>query len=96
MATQIVAVNTVSVPNSTGTGKHKHIYKIKTTGGRVLTRADVVSRIQNGQEEFVTVANGKEAKVIVVDCPSCAAGDYIKTTADDTTADNLLDLPSFT
>jgi Protein of unknown function (DUF3892) len=33
--------------------------------------------------------------VIVVKCPTCSNNDYIKTTADSTTADNLLSLPSF-
>jgi len=96
MATQIVAVNKVSVQDSSGTGTHKHISKVKTAGGRILTRAEVVRRIENGDEEFVTIVGNLEPKVIVVDCPDCAAKDYVKTTADKSKADNLLNLPSFT
>jgi hypothetical protein len=56
----------------------------------------VVARIQAGTEDFYTEVDGKRADVIVVDCPLCPANDYVKTTADDTIANNLLDLPPFT
>jgi hypothetical protein len=93
MATQIVATNVVTT--SVGGLNHRHISEVKTTSGRVLARSTVVSRIQTGVEEFCTIAGGYEAKVIVVSCPFCSASDYIRTTADGTTADNLLNLPSF-
>jgi hypothetical protein len=93
MATQIVGVNTTW--SETG-GRHRHISEVKTASGRVLARREVINRIQAGLEDFCTIAGGYEAKVIVVGCPFCAAGDYIKTTSDATKADNLLDLPSFT
>jgi hypothetical protein len=93
MATQIIAVNTVWTEAG---GRHRHISEVKTASGRVLSRAEVISRIQSGQEDFCTIAGGYEAKVVVVTCPYCGADDYIKTTADATKADNLLDLPPFT
>jgi hypothetical protein len=93
VATQIIAVNTVWTEVG---GTHRHISEVKTASGRVLTRAEVVNRILTGVEEFCTMGGGEEAKVIVVGCPFCASGDYIKTTADTTKADNLLSLPSFT
>jgi hypothetical protein len=97
MATQIVAVNTSQELTTKGTGAfHKHITEVKTAAGRILTRADVVSRIKNGEETFCTKVGAKEPLVVVVTCPHCANGSYIRTTDDDTTADNLLSLPSFT
>ncbi len=97
MATKIVAVNTKYELTTKGEGAmHKHITEVKTAGGTVLTRAEVVSRIKNGTESFCTKAGGKEPLVVVVTCPHCFNGSYIRTTEDDTTADNLLSLPSFT
>jgi hypothetical protein len=95
MATQIVATNVVSTSTS-GSINHRHISEVKTADGRVLSRSEVVVRIQLGIEEFCTKAGGEEAGVIVVSCPFCTSQDYIKTTADSTVADNLLSLPSFT
>jgi Protein of unknown function (DUF3892) len=97
MATQIVAVNTSQELTTKGTGAmHKHITEVKTAGGRVLTRAEVVSKVQDGSESFCTKVGDKEPLVIVVACPHCSNGSYIRTTEDSTTADNLLSLPPFT
>jgi|GEM_PF-3373255 hypothetical protein len=97
MAIQIVAVNTSHELTTKGAGAmHKHITEVKTAGGRVLTRAEVVSKIKGGTESFCTKVDGKEPLVVVVTCPHCANGSYIRTTEDSTTADNLLSLPSFT
>jgi hypothetical protein len=96
MATQIVGTNISAVPTTGSDGKHRHITEVQTSDGRVLTRSEVVARIQAGIEGFYTEGAGKAADVIVVDCPLCPADDYIKTTADGVIADNLLDQPSFT
>jgi hypothetical protein len=98
MATQIVAVNTSYelTTKGTGGGMHKHITEVKTAASRVLTRAEVVSKIKSATESFCTKVDGKEPLVIVVTCPHCSNGSYIRTTDDSTTADNLLSLPSFT
>jgi hypothetical protein len=97
MATQIVAVNTKYEVTTKGDGAmHKHITEVKTAGGEVLAKATVVARIQNKTETFCTKTGGKEPLVVVVSCPHCANGSYIRTTEDDTTADNLLSLPPFT
>ena len=93
MATQIVALNFTST-NAGGTA-HRHVSEVKTASGRVLSRLDVIRRIESGEEEFCTIADGEEARVIVVECPVCPADDYIKTTADETIAANLLSLPLF-
>jgi hypothetical protein len=93
MAAQITNVNTFY--STAGLFSHRHISEVKTAGGEVLTRSEVVRRIENGSQSFYTYANGSQASVIVVKCPNCSASDYIKTTADATTADNLLSLPPF-
>jgi hypothetical protein len=93
MAARIVAVNKVS--STAGPYSHWHISAVKTAGGEVLKRSEVVERIQKGTQSFYTYVNGSQASVIVVKCPTCSNNDYIKTTADSTTADNLLSLPSF-
>jgi hypothetical protein len=90
---QIVAVNTFY--SGSGVFPHRHITEIKTAGGEVLTRSECARRIQSGQQSFYTLVSGHQATVVVVKCPHCATYDYIRTTADSTTADNLLYLPSF-
>jgi Protein of unknown function (DUF3892) len=96
MATQIVATNVELVTTPNTGGEHRHIKEVKTAAGRVLTRSEVVARINAGTEEFYTNVDGKQADVIVVGCPLCTSKQYIKTTADGTIANNLLNLPSFT
>ncbi len=93
MAAQIVAVNKVA--STAGPYSHWHISEVKTASGEVLKRSEVVERIQKGTQSFYTYVNGSQASVIVVKCPTCSTNDYIKTTADSTTADNLLSLPPF-
>lgn len=90
---QIVAVNEVT--SNAGIYPHRHISEVKTAGGEVLKRSVVVERILKKTQSFYTYVNGSQASVIVVKCPTCSATDYIKTTADSTTADNLLSLPPF-
>ena len=90
---QIVAVRTVS--SSAGLFHHQHISEVKTAGDVVLTRSEVARRILNGQQSFFTYVAGHQASVVVVKCPHCSTYDYIRTTADSTTADNLLSLPRF-
>jgi hypothetical protein len=93
MAAQITNVNTVS--SSAGIFPHRHISEVKTAGGEVLTRSEVARRIENDTQSFYTYVAGKQASVVVVKCPRCSSSDYIRTTADTTTADNLLSLPPF-
>jgi hypothetical protein len=88
---QIVAVRT----ESSSSGSHEHISKVKTSGGSEWSRATVVKDIREGGDSYYTEVNGSKADVIVVECPNCTFSDYIKTTADSTTADNLLSLPKF-
>jgi Protein of unknown function (DUF3892) len=88
---QIVAVRT----EDSESGQHEHISMVKTSGGGEWTRETVIYDIRHGSDSYYTEVDGTRAEVIVVECPRCTFSDYIKTTADDTTADNLLSLPRF-
>jgi hypothetical protein len=88
---QITAVRT----EQAHPGQHPHITEVKTSDGREWTRQEVLDDIRSGNDTFYTEVNGAHAGVIDVECPLCNFGDYIKTKADKTTADNLLSLPRF-
>jgi Protein of unknown function (DUF3892) len=93
VAAQIVAVNKVT--STAGSYSHQHISEVKTAGGKIFKRSEVVKLIDNEEQSFYTLVGSSQASVIVVKCPTCTATDYIRTTADSTTADNLLSLPPF-
>lgn len=78
---------------------HEHI-----TGAELSNRSDqrflrstIVGDIKdpNG-DRYYTYAGGERAEVIVVECPRCSRDDYITTTPDTTTANNLLKLKRYT
>jgi Protein of unknown function (DUF3892) len=73
--------------------RHEHIGYVRLTTGIVLDRATVIMRIRMG-ERFFTNAS-PPALVYVHSCPQCGARDYITTHPDDTTRNNLLNLPRF-
>jgi hypothetical protein len=54
-----------------------------------LSEDRAISRIKRGAESFYTLVNGREADVIVA---SHNGREYLKTTADDYSPDNLLSL----
>lgn len=91
MATQIVAVRTAQPFD----WQHAHITDVMTRERNILTRQSVIFRIESGWEQFFTTAGGEYADVVVRACPSCGTSDYITTTPDWTTANNLLSLPRF-
>jgi hypothetical protein len=92
MATfQITAVRTEKSPG----GTHEHISHVGIGAAQVvISRSTVIRDLRdpNG-DRYYTHVKGARADVIVVDCPRCDFKDYIRTTADSTTADNLLSLP---
>jgi hypothetical protein len=88
---QIVAVRT----EPSASGLHEHISMVKTSGGGEWSRDEVIKDINAGTYSYYTEVDGSKAEVIVVECPNCTFDDYIKPTADSTTADNLLSLPTF-
>jgi hypothetical protein len=90
---EITEVHTES--SSAGGAYHEHIAKVKTKGGSEWSRATVVKDIRYGNDSYYTYGGGEYADVIVRECPHCDFGDYITTTPDSTTKNNLLDLPRF-
>jgi hypothetical protein len=91
VATEIIAVRTEKPIGYS----HAHITHVLTADRRTLSRAQVIAKIEGGWESFCTYALHTRADVIVRDCPSCGSSDYITTTPDWTTDNNLLQLPSF-
>jgi len=89
---EITAVHTES--SSTGS-YHEHIAKVRCSDGSTWSRATVVKDIRTGRDSYYTYGGGRYADVIVRDCPMCSYSDYITTTPDSTTKNNLLELPRF-
>lgn len=74
---------------------HEHIEGVCTADGAHLTRADVASRIDAG-EPWYSSGGGTLVRIKKISgCPvtGCPATPYITTAPDDTTANNLENLP---
>ena len=78
-----------------GGSQHEHIARVRTSGGGEWSRETVVRDIRFGDDSYYTYGGGLYADVIVRGCPHCTFGDYITTTPDSTTKNNLLELPRF-
>jgi hypothetical protein len=78
-----------------GIHDHDHIAKVRTKGGSEWNRETVVRDIRYGSDSYYTYGGGEYADVIVRSCHHCGYGDYITTTPDSTTTNNLLSLPKF-
>jgi hypothetical protein len=89
---EITAVRTE--PSHVG-GHHEHITYVRCSDGSTWSRPTVISDIRYGSDSYYTYGGGQYADVIVRGCPCCGYGDYITTTPDSTTANNLLSLPRF-
>jgi hypothetical protein len=75
-------------------GHITHVRIAHASGDFILSRETVITDLeQRYGDRYYTYAGGLRAEVIVVDCPACGRGDYITTEPDDTTENNLLDLP---
>lgn len=72
---------------------HQHIAAVRLSSSQSLTRAQVISCIRAG-DTFTTVGN-PPGRVYVHACPYCHSGDYITTHPDNTTTNNLDNLPLF-
>ena len=95
MATfQITAVRT-----EPGYGSpHSHIshLELNHSAGARIPRSVVVADLRNPWgDRYYTHGGGVRADVIVRGCPHCAFSEYITTTPDWTTDNNLLSLPRF-
>ena len=73
---------------------HQHIAAVELSDGTRLTRSQVITYIRQGVE-FFTYVGYQRARVYVHHCPTCWSRDYITTTPDGTTSNNLDNLPQF-
>jgi hypothetical protein len=88
---EVTAVRTARQPGYA----HEHITHVGI-GSRqwLLPRETVIRDLRSPYgDRYYTYANGTRADVIVAGCPACGFGDYITTTPDWTTENNLLSLP---
>jgi hypothetical protein len=86
----ITEVHLEKAPGAT----HDHIARVKLLNHtQDYARSAIIKSIYEGNE-FYTYAN-PPARVYVHRCPHCRASDYITTHPDDTTTNNLLDLPKY-
>ena len=86
----ITAVHLERAPGAT----HDHIARVMLLNQvRDYSRAEIIYAIRAG-DQFYTYAN-PPALVYVHSCPQCYADDYITTHPDNTTKNNLLDLPKY-
>jgi alkyl hydroperoxide reductase subunit AhpF len=86
-------ITTVRTSHAQWPHHHEHIEAVQLSNGATLTRAQVIASIRAGNS-FLT-AGTPYGSVYVHHCPHCAAGDYITTHPDSTTANNLLHLPRY-
>jgi Protein of unknown function (DUF3892) len=69
---------------------HERIQHIGYQGSWKLSEDSAIRRIKDGSESFYTLVNGREADVVVA---SHNGREYLKTSADGYSPDNLLSLP---
>ena len=68
-----------------------------TDGGTmyIMTRMDVIHRIEAGTNVYTVGKDGSRAEVAVMEPDQQHPMQYLQTVADNTTADNLMSLPRF-
>ena len=74
---------------------HDHVAAIRQGSNPQLIRRDVIVadlRDPTGDRYYVEVGD-RRGDLVSVACPICNVPDYLRTTADSTTADLLLSLP---
>jgi Protein of unknown function (DUF3892) len=75
-------------------GGYKHITHVGYVSGgtSVITRAKMVALLDSKENTAYTTGGGETAEVKAYDCDKCDTR-FLKTTPDDTKADNLHNLP---
>jgi hypothetical protein len=74
---------------------HDHVDAIRQgTNPKPIPRALIVADLRdpNGDRYYVETAD-QRADLVIAECPICSFGEYLRTSADRTTADLLLSLP---
>ena len=83
---------------TTADDPHEHITRVRIglDSRAGLSRSTVVSNLRDAKgDRYDTFADGVLADVVVRACPTCPFSDYVTTTPDSTTANNLLALPRY-
>ena len=83
---------------TTAEDPHEHISRVRIgfDSGAGLSRETLVSHLKDPRgDRYDTFGNGELTEVVLRSCPRCPATDYITTTSDNTSANNLLDLPRY-
>ena len=91
-------ITKVSVGYSDDGGRHDHITQVELNNSvdQRFTRETIAADLRSPfGDRYYTFAQGTRAEVILDACPHCGRRDYITTTPDWTTANNLLSLPRF-
>lgn len=86
---QISCIN--KVPRNDPNESISHVGGIANGTRWKLTLADAINRIERGEWQFYVSVNGKTTWVVVA--VSRAGNKYLKTEADGSTSNNLLNLP---
>ena len=74
---------------------HDHVAAVRQGANpQLIQRAMLVADLRDpaGDRYYVEQA-GERSELVIVECPICSFADYLRTTADRTTADQLLGLP---
>ena len=87
---QVTGVRT----ETSASGYHEHISHVRIGAQAILERQTVVTDIKSPiGDRYFTNVNSRRADVLVVSCPNCSFRDYLRTSADSTSVNNLLSLP---
>ena len=97
-ATGIVSMRATDVRLAHEFPQPSGIVKLRLTDGSdtyVMTRQEVIRRIQAGTEVYTLNPNGTRTRVRALEPDNAHPLEYLSTTPDATTANNLLSLPRF-
>jgi hypothetical protein len=80
-------------PSATET--HDHVAAIRQgTNPKLISRDLIVADLRDPSgDRYYVEEQGRTLDIVVASCPICSFGDYLRTTADQNTADVLLTLP---
>ena len=88
---RVTGVRTEPSANET----HDHVAAVRQgSNPQLIKRAMIVADLRDPAGDRYYVETGdQQADVVIAECPICSFSDYLRTTADRTTADLLLGLP---
>src|SRR4051794_12770203 len=75
-------------------GRHEHISDLFLENWQWISKAEAIFNIRNlVGDRYFTYVRGHKAMVVVVGCPACGDPQYLRTSADSYSENNLLSLP---